>query len=73
MFINYDFDIDDAAIYYLFDRDPESNVNPDLIKSLIAMLTNSRDNENNSSKIEKKLGSEVKAYINENFLLYWKI
>lgn len=46
MFINYDFDIDDAAIYYLFDRDPESNVNPDLIKSLIAMLTNSRDNEN---------------------------
>ncbi|MCI8888877.1 MAG: hypothetical protein HFG70_12445 [Hungatella sp.] len=90
LLINYDFDIDDAAIYYLFDRDPESNVNPDLIKSLIAMLTNSRDNENymrggmlilsypsieayeisnfldNSSKIEKKLGSEVKAYINEN-------
>ena len=43
---NYDFDIDNAAIYYLFDRDVESNTDPDFIKELLNTLTNSRENNN---------------------------
>lgn len=27
----YDFDVNNAAVYYLFDRDPKSNVDPNLI------------------------------------------
>ena len=44
---NYDFDIDNAAIYYLFDRDVESNTDPVFIKELLNTLTNSRENDNN--------------------------
>ncbi|MBR6513682.1 MAG: hypothetical protein IKT46_02490 [Clostridia bacterium] len=44
---NYDFDIDNAAIYYLFDRDAESNTDPIFIKNLLNTLTNSRENEEN--------------------------
>lgn len=41
-----DFDIDNAAIYYLFDRDPESNTDISLIARLIKTLKNSRENDN---------------------------
>lgn len=44
---NYDFDVDNAAIYYLFDRDAESNTDPEFIKELLNTLTNSRENSNN--------------------------
>lgn len=44
---NYDFDIDNAAIYYLFDRDVESNTDPNFIKELLNTLTNSRENKDN--------------------------
>lgn len=44
---NYDFDIDNAAIYYLFDRDAESNTDAVFIKELLNTLTNSRENDNN--------------------------
>lgn len=43
----YDFDIDNAAIYYLFDRDVESNTDPDFIRELLHTLANSRENDNN--------------------------
>ena len=86
----YDFDVNNAAIYYLFDRDPESNTNIQLITGLIHKLRNARENDDNmrggmlilsypsieayeisnflndSFKKRFKLGSEVKAYINEN-------
>lgn len=42
----YDFDLDNSAIYYLFDRDPESNVDLQLITDLIRKLKNSRENDN---------------------------
>lgn len=42
---NYDFDIDNAAIFYLFDRDNQSNTNADMIKDLIKSLANSRENK----------------------------
>ncbi|MDE7298904.1 MAG: hypothetical protein K2N94_08750 [Lachnospiraceae bacterium] len=41
----YDFDIDNAAIYYVFDRDPKSNTDPVLIARLIEKLKNSREND----------------------------
>ncbi len=44
---NYDFDIDNAAMYYLFDRDAGSNTDSAFIKYLLNTLTNSRDNHNN--------------------------
>lgn len=42
---NYDFDIDNAAIFYIFDRDNQSNTNADMIKDLIKSLANSRENK----------------------------
>ena len=43
---NYDFDIDNAATFYLFDRDNQSNTDAEMIKRLIGSLTNSRENKN---------------------------
>ena len=43
----YEFDIDNTAIYYLFDRDPKSNTDTVLIKKLIQCLKNSRENDEN--------------------------
>lgn len=43
----HNFDINNAAIYYLFDRDPESNIDGKLIVGLIDKLKNSRENDNN--------------------------
>ncbi len=42
----YDFPVDRSAIYYLFDRDPKSNVDVELIKKLILTLTNPYENDN---------------------------
>ena len=42
----YDFPVDRSAIYYLFDRDPKSNVDVELIKRIIFTLTNPYENEN---------------------------
>ena len=41
---NYDFDIDNSAIYYIFDRDNQSNTDSELVWQLIKTLANSRDN-----------------------------
>lgn len=42
---NYDFDVDNAAIYYLFDRDNKSNTDMEFVKDMISVLVNARDNE----------------------------
>ena len=41
---NYDFSIDNAAIYYLFDRDVRSNTDKGFITDILSTLKNSRDN-----------------------------
>ena len=41
---SYDFDVDNAAIYYIFDRDNKSNVDKDFIENMLDILVNSRDN-----------------------------
>lgn len=43
----YSFDVTNASVYYIFDRDPESNTNQNLISELITSLKNSRENEDN--------------------------
>ncbi len=41
----YNFPVDRAAIYYIFDRDPKSNIDVPLIKKLISQLRNAYENE----------------------------
>lgn len=41
---NYDFGIDNAAIYYIFDRDNQSNTDAEFVRNLLTVLVNSRDN-----------------------------
>lgn len=41
----YGFPVDRAAIYYIFDRDPKSNVDLQLIRKLILQLKNAYENE----------------------------
>lgn len=43
----HNFPVDKAAIYYIFDRDPKSNVDGELIKKLIIRLKNAYENEDN--------------------------
>ena len=42
---NYDFDVNNAAIYYIFDRDNHSNTDKEFIEEMLNVLTNARDNE----------------------------
>lgn len=42
---NYDFAVDNAAIYYLFDRDSQSNTDKKFLEDMLVALTNARDNE----------------------------
>ncbi len=42
---NYDFDVDNVAIYYLFDRDNQSNSDDEFIRDLLSVLVNARDND----------------------------
>lgn len=41
----YEFPVDRAAIYYIFDRDPKSNIDVPLIRKLISQLRNAYENE----------------------------
>lgn len=48
---NSKIDIDNSRVYYIFDRDPMSNNNPDLIKEMLKHLGNSYDNGDYQSGI----------------------
>lgn len=41
---NYEFDVDNAAIYYIFDRDNQSNTDTKFLTEMLSTLTNSREN-----------------------------
>ena len=45
LYEKYKLDLHNAATYYIFDRDPKSNNNPELIENLTTELTNARDND----------------------------
>lgn len=63
----YQFPVDQSAIYYLFDRDPESNTNVDLIEEYIFSLANPYDND--SYKAGQLLLSypSIESYTISNF------
>ncbi len=62
----YHFPVDQSAIYYLFDRDPKSNTNTELIEKYILSLANPYDNED--FKAGQLLSyPSVESYIVSNF------
>lgn len=63
----YHFPVDQSAIYYLFDRDPKSNMDSSLIKEYIRLLTNPYDND--SYKAGQLLLSypSIESYVISNF------
>ena len=63
----YQFPVDQSAIYYLFDRDPESNTNPALIEKYIFSLTNPYDNEDYKAGQLLLSYPSIESYIISNF------
>ena len=66
---NYNFNLKNAAIYYLFDRDVLSNTDTLLIRRLLEILKNSRENENNLLGGVLLLSyPSIEAYDTSNFI-----
>ena len=63
----YQFPVDQSAIYYLFDRDPESNTNPALIEKYIFSLTNPYDNDDYKAGQLLLSYPSIESYIISNF------
>jgi hypothetical protein len=65
----YQFPVDQSAIYYLFDRDPKSNTDSALIERYILSLTNPYDNEDGYKAGQFLLSyPSVESYIVSNFV-----
>ena len=63
----YHFPVDQSAIYYLFDRDPKSNTNTELIEKYILSLANPYDNEDFKAGQLLLSYPSVESYIVSNF------
>lgn len=64
----YQFPVDQSAIYYLFDRDPKSNTDSALIEEYILSLANPYDNENGYKAGQLLLSyPSIESYIISNF------
>ncbi len=64
----YQFPVDQSAIYYLFDRDPESNKDSALIEKYILSLTNPYDNADGYKAGQLLLSyPSIESYIVSNF------
>lgn len=46
----YNFPVDKATIFYIFDRDNKSNTNPEVIEELLSKLSNSRESNDDFDK-----------------------
>ena len=46
----YNFPVDKATIFYIFDRDNKSNTNPEIIEELLTKLSNSRESNDDFDK-----------------------
>lgn len=65
----YHFPIDQAAIYYIFDRDAESNTNPNLICNYIQTLKNPYENDDYMEAGQLLLSyPSIESYIVSNFI-----
>lgn len=65
---NYDFDVDNAAIYYIFDRDNQSNKDVKFIEDMLSVLGNSRDNKYNRQGMLLLSYPSIEAFTLENFV-----
>ena len=63
----YQFPVDQSAIYYLFDRDPKSNADPTLIENYILSLANPYDNEDYKAGQLLLSYPSIESYIISNF------
>jgi len=65
----YNFPVDNAAIYYIFDREAKSNLNKQLIEKLIGQLKNAYENDNGERGGLLLLSyPSIEAYIVSNFI-----
>lgn len=63
----YQFPVDQSAIYYLFDRDPKSNVDAALIEKYILSLANPYDNDDYKAGQLLLSYPSIESYIISNF------
>ena len=63
----YQFPVDQSAIYYLFDRDPKSNTDPALIEKYILSLVNPYDNDDYKAGQLLLSYPSIESYIISNF------
>ncbi len=64
----YHFPVDQSAIYYLFDRDPKSNTDSDLIETYILSLANPYDNDSGYKPGQLLLSyPSIESYFISNF------
>lgn len=64
----YQFPVDKSAVYYVFDRDPESNTDKSRIQEYIGCLNNPYDNEDGSATGQLLLSyPSIESYIISNF------
>lgn len=64
---DYNFPIDRTAIYYLFDRDPKSNLDKELVKKLISELENPYENEQLRGGLLLLSYPSVESYVISSF------
>ncbi len=64
----YQFPVDQSAIYYIFDRDPKSNTDVPLIENYIRSLANPYENDNGYNPGQLLLSyPSIESYIISNF------
>ena len=63
----YQFPVDQSAIYYLFDRDPKSNTDSALIEKYILSLANPYDNDDYKAGQLLLSYPSIESYIISNF------
>lgn len=63
----YQFPVDQSAIYYLFDRDPKSNTDSPLIEKYILSLTNPYDNDDYKAGQLLLSYPSIESYVISNF------
>lgn len=65
---NYELNLDNTAIFYLFDRDYESNTNVDLIREYIQKLRDPYDNDDEKGGLLLLSYPSIESYVVSNFL-----
>lgn len=64
---NYDFELDNTQIYYIFDRDPKTNTDKELIDSYIKKYRNSIDNDEDEQGLILLSYPSIESFTLSNF------